>query len=89
MNTTHTKGTTGQEEKLMATQLLDALSIRDYFAAKAMQALLTRQPDPRPAPQWFQPGHEVNDAKFCYSIADAMLRARDPANGAANQGEQR
>jgi hypothetical protein len=52
------------------------MTLRDYFAAKAMQAWLSRQPDPLPAPQWFGRGHEDIDARSCYRIADAMLAAR-------------
>jgi len=55
----------------------DGMTLRDYFAAKAMQARLTRPADPSPAPQWFGPSHEVEDARACYAIADAMLKARE------------
>jgi hypothetical protein len=41
------------------------LSLRDYFAAKAMQALLTRKP---------MSGAE--QAREAYIVADAMLKAR-------------
>jgi hypothetical protein len=45
------------------------MTLRDYFAAKAMQGMLTR------------PGSiNVNDdANFAYSMADAMLKAREQA----------
>jgi hypothetical protein len=45
------------------------MTLRDYFAAKAMQGMLTR------------PGSiNVNDdANFAYSMADAMLKARGQA----------
>lgn len=52
------------------------MTLRDHFAGQAMQARLSRQPDPLPAPQWFQSGHEVGDALICYAVADAMLEAR-------------
>jgi hypothetical protein len=55
----------------------EGMTLRDYFAAKAMQARLTRPADPLPAPQWFGPGHEVEDARACYALADAMLKARE------------
>lgn len=45
----------------------EGMSLRDYFAAKAMQGLLTK------------PG-SVNlkeDAEFAYMMADAMLAARE------------
>ena len=44
----------------------DGMTLRDYFAAKAMQALLTRRP---------LSGGEV--ARDAYIIADAMLKARE------------
>ncbi|MET3631616.1 hypothetical protein [Burkholderia sp. 572] len=69
----------GSAEYEPEAMLHGGLTVRDYFAAKAMQALLSRNPDPLPAPQWFQPGHEINDARRCYAIADAMLRARGEA----------
>ena len=45
----------------------DGMTLRDYFAAKAMQ---------------MQPWHDLNDgylnhAERCYSMADAMLKARE------------
>ena len=45
------------------------MTLRDYFAAKAMQGMLTR------------PGSiNVNDdASFAYKMADAMLKAREQA----------
>ena len=58
-------------------QIAKGMTLRDYFAAKAMQARLTRSADPLPAPQWFGPGHEVEDARACYAVADAMLKARE------------
>ena len=45
------------------------MTLRDYFAAKAMQAFESRQDlDDIPA---------LNKANRCYRIADAMLKARD------------
>lgn len=45
------------------------MTMRDYFAAKALQGLVTRPGgiDPR------------QDAEFAYMIADAMIRAREAA----------
>ena len=40
----------------------DGMTLRDYFAAKAMQALLT---------------YEESDAEVAYAMADAMLKARE------------
>lgn len=45
----------------------EGMSLRDYFAAKAMQGMLTR-------PGSIDP--QV-DAAYAYTLADAMLRARD------------
>ena len=42
------------------------MSLRDYFAAKAMQGMLTRPGSVNPA----------QDAVFAYHVADAMLEAR-------------
>jgi len=45
------------------------MTLRDYFAAKAMQAFESRQDlDDIPA---------FNKANRCYRIADAMLKARE------------
>jgi hypothetical protein len=46
--------------------LYDGMTLRDYFAAKAMQALITRIP---------MSGAER--ARDAYTIADAMLKARE------------
>ena len=66
-NTTNTKEHTEQKEKRKAILLLEDLNARDYFAAKAMQAILSN-PDYT----------EVDDklANQAYNVADAMLKAR-------------
>ncbi len=46
------------------------MTLRDYFAAKAMQGFMANKSNP----MHFQP---ENDANWAYSIADAMLRARE------------
>ena len=49
------------------------MTLRDYFAAKAMQALIA---SPRGTPD----GRDATDhyyAKFSYIMADAMLKARE------------
>lgn len=51
---------------IMAFEEFCGLTVRDYFAAKAMQGLIT--------------GGSVNPvdvAKAAYIVADAMLKARD------------
>jgi hypothetical protein len=48
--------------------LYDGMTLRDYFAAKAMQAFLDRQ------------RYSLSDetiAEWAYAIADAMLKARE------------
>jgi hypothetical protein len=67
-DTTHTKGHTEPSEKLKGGQLLETISLRDYFAAKAMQGIV---------------GRDISDFKWistyaekAYKMADAMLEAR-------------
>ena len=47
------------------------ISMRDYFAAKAMQAILTEDPD------YHQKYEFIDLADFSYQCADAMLKARE------------
>jgi len=49
----------------------NGMTLRDYFAAKAMQALLRQYPDHL----MNSPSNEV--ACDAYSMADAMLKARE------------
>ncbi len=51
----------------------DGMTLRDYMAAKAMQALLRQYPDHL----MNSPASEV--ASDAYSMADAMLAAREEA----------
>jgi len=44
------------------------MTLRDYFAAKAMQSLLS---------YYEMPAGKNNIAKHCYQLADAMLLERD------------
>ncbi|MFY1884171.1 hypothetical protein ACOTCJ_11765 [Achromobacter xylosoxidans] len=46
----------------------EGMTLRDYFAAKAMQGELAACVEKRPDP--------AESAKFAYAIADAMLAAR-------------
>ena len=47
------------------------MTLRDYFAAKAMQGMLaSRNPN---SPRF----HPEDDAAFVYSVADAMLKQRE------------
>jgi hypothetical protein len=46
------------------------LSIRDYFAAKAMQGYLG-------SPEWLREVSPQGTAEAAYRVADAMLKARE------------
>ena len=46
---------------------MTGMTLRDYFATKAMEAIMTRSPN--------TPFEMV--AKFSYDMADAMLKARE------------
>ena len=57
------------------TGVVYGMSLRDYFAAKAMQAYITSQIDmTRGDVSVFA---EENVSKIAYQFADAMLRARE------------
>jgi hypothetical protein len=45
------------------------MTLRDYFAAKAMQAIMTAG-----YWNWKEPGE---DSARCYAMADAMIKARE------------
>ena len=44
------------------------MTLRDYFAAKAMQAVLSRED---------RKGNSTDYAEIAYQMADAMLKARE------------
>ena len=48
----------------------NGMTLRDYFAAKAMQAHLTHDGS--------DDVNEIGVAKWAYEMADAMLKARQP-----------
>jgi hypothetical protein len=55
----------------------DGMTLRDYFAAKAMQGLIASPRMPAPA---HHGGTDVTDsmvADLAYKMADAMLNARE------------
>lgn len=52
------------------------MSLRDYFAAKAMQGMLA-DPDTRQFGKGKEQDFLERFPKSCYMIADAMLRARE------------
>jgi hypothetical protein len=60
--------------------VIAGMTLRDYFAAKAMQAIIAKHPlviakagEPDPDPDL-----EIEAARGAYSYADAMLEARKP-----------
>lgn len=88
---TNTNELTEQSEKQQATLSLAELDLRDYFAAKAMAALIAE-----PVSDGWQStvAHWANKlqghaqmsgpdivAHVAYMVADAMLRAREVSNG--------
>lgn len=80
MNTTNTKETIEPKEKQKATQFLGDLDLRDYFAAKAMQAIITndemiKRMNNLECYKGIKSGLCI--AKEAYTIADCMLEARN------------
>lgn len=63
---------------------LGGMSLRDYFAAKAMTAILGVSPDEVPKP--LLPEFFDTVARYSYQMADAMLKAR--AQPEAQEGER-
>lgn len=55
------------------------MTLRDYFAAKALQGMLASDAHPQVVLETLMDGPEsrLERAKFAYSIADAMLEARE------------
>ena len=50
-------------------EMISAITLRDYFAAKAMQAMLSENSGIR---------YSTDElVKFAYGVADAMLEARE------------
>jgi hypothetical protein len=52
------------------------MSLRDYFAAKAMQGFLTNDNLLKASCEWHQDGSEISIAQLAYDQADAMLKVR-------------
>ncbi len=52
------------------------MTLRDYFAAKAMQGFLTNDNLLKASCEWHQDGSEISIAQLAYYQADAMLKAR-------------
>lgn len=53
------------------------MTLRDYFAAKAMQGLIASPRMPLPAAQGGLDVTDVMVAELSYKMADAMLKARE------------
>ena len=49
----------------------EGMTLRDYFAAKAMQGMLAS------ADSWINKDEVEGFGAICYAIADGMLKARD------------
>ncbi len=70
MNNQNTGGpafpTENEHQTSNHTYHFEGMTLRDYFAAKAMQGMLTR------------PGSItlIDDASFAYKMADAMMKVR-------------
>jgi hypothetical protein len=54
----------------------EGMTLRDYFAAKAMQAFLSNDNLLRASCEWHVDGSETSIAVLAYDQADAMLKAR-------------
>jgi hypothetical protein len=68
----HEVGTTNEAEYIKAVaRLSHGMTLRDYFAAKAMQGLTTTLDQTDEEPLW------TVIATDSYKLADAMLRARE------------
>ena len=52
------------------------MTLRDYFAARAMQGFLTNDNLLKASCGWHQDGSEISIAQLAYDQADAMLKAR-------------
>lgn len=77
MSTTHISEPTEQNAKSKDGQLLETISLRDYFAAKAMQGdISSMQAHEDPA----NAAHHI--AARAYAVADAMLKAREEGGAA-------
>jgi hypothetical protein len=74
MNNTNTGGPAFPfeyfDEQLQRARVMHGMTLRDYFAAKAMQGFMANKSNP----MHYQP---ETDAQWAYMIADAMLKARE------------
>lgn len=59
----------------------DGMTLRDYFAAKAMQGCLAYSHCDPSTGNWQENSSPESVAKYAYEIADAMLKEREKTNG--------
>lgn len=59
-----------------AREASDGLSLRDYFAAKSIALFGLEEPHIKKLQEGHRPDHTLV-AKFCYDLADAMLKERE------------
>jgi len=55
----------------------DGMTLRDYFAAKAMQSIIRKYNGTKSDSFDFDDDDETTVAAYSYSIADAMLKQRE------------
>jgi hypothetical protein len=72
-------GMIDEEQQAFPDGLLnqEGMSLRDYMAAKAMQALISSPRMPAPAALGGSDVTDVMVADLSYKMADAMLKARE------------
>jgi hypothetical protein len=60
-----------EKKRKQGGDVMGTLTLRDYFAAKAMQGMLAS------ADSWINKDEVEDFATICYALADGMLKARD------------
>lgn len=61
----------------LADNMAHGMTMRDYFAAAAMQAFITNDNLLREASHVYENGSEISIAILSYEQADAMMEARN------------
>ena len=57
--------------------IYDGMTLRDYFAGKAMQGFITNDNLLKEASHYLPEGSEYSIARLAYDQADAMLKERE------------
>ena len=70
MSNTNTGGPAFPSHGSMGEVSHEGMTLRDYFAAKAMQGFMANKSNPMHY-------HGEEDGQWAYMIADAMLKARE------------